>query len=168
MTLIYEDYINESKLNFRPGVLRLIEELKKNNIRIALVSSSSEMNVNNLLNKGLKIKPKNYFDIIAHGDCTKNKKPSPEIYEWTLEKLKLSSQSCIAIEDSPRGLESALAANIKVVITPSDLTLDEKFEGAELVVSSLGEPSQPSKMIEGKFDFNEFIDLKLLKKIINA
>ena len=62
---IYEDYINESKLNFRPGVLRLIEELKKNNIRIALVSSSSEMNVNNLLNKGLKIKPKNYFDIIA-------------------------------------------------------------------------------------------------------
>ena len=165
---IYEDYINESKLNFRPGVLRLIEELKKNNIKIALVSSSSEMNVNNLLNKGLKIKPKNYFDIIAHGDCTKNKKPSPEIYEWTLEKLKLSSQSCIAIEDSPRGLESALAANIKVVITPSDLTLDEKFEGAELVVSSLGEPSQPSKMIGGKFDFNEFIDLKILKKIINA
>ena len=44
--------------------MRLIEELKKNNIRIALVSSSSEMNVNNLLNNGLKIKPKNYFDII--------------------------------------------------------------------------------------------------------
>ena len=56
---IYEDYINESNLKFRPGVLRLIKELKDNNIRIALVSSSSEMNVNNLLKKGLKIKPDN-------------------------------------------------------------------------------------------------------------
>ena len=26
---IYEDYINESNLEFRPGVLRLIKELKK-------------------------------------------------------------------------------------------------------------------------------------------
>ena len=101
------------------------------------------------MNKGLKIKPKDYFDIIAHGDRTKNKKPSPEIYEWTLEKLKLSSQSCIAIEDSPRGLESALAANIKVIVTPSDLTQDEKFEGAELIVSSLGERGKPCKVIRG-------------------
>ena len=125
------------------------------------------MNVNNLLTKGLKIKAKNYFDIIAHGDCTKNKKPSPEIYEWTLEKLKLSSHSCIAIEDSPRGLESALAAKIKVVITPSDLTLDEKFEGAELIVSNLGEHSEHCKMIKGKFEIPGLIDLQVLKKIIN-
>ncbi len=165
---IYEDYINESKIDFRPGVLRLIEELKKNYIKIALVSSSSEINVNNLLKKGLKIKPKDYFDLIAHGDLTKNKKPSPEIYEWTLEKLKLSPQSCIAIEDSPRGLESALAANIKVIITPSDLTQDEKFEGAELVISNLGEKSSPCKMISGKIEVPKLIDLKILKKIINS
>ena len=165
---IYEDYINESNLEFRSGVLRLIKELRKNKIRIALVSSSSEINVNNLLNKGLKIKPKDYFDIIAHGDRTKNKKPSPEIYEWTLEKLKLSSQSCIAIEDSPRGLESALAANIKVIVTPSDLTQDEKFEGADLIVSSLGERGKPCKVIRGGLKTSGFIDLKLLTKLINS
>ena len=90
------------------------------------------------MNKGLKIKPKDYFDLIAHGDRTKNKKPSPEIYEWTLEKLKLSSQSCIAIEDSPEVLNRA-CSKYKVIVTPSDLTQDEKFEGAELIVSSLGE-----------------------------
>ena len=104
---IYEDYINRSKVEFRPGVFRLMEELKKN-VKIGLVSSSSENNVKSLIFKGLKIKPKNYFDIIAHGDCTLNKKPSPEIYEWTLEKLKLPAQSCVAIEDSPRGLDSAV------------------------------------------------------------
>ena len=63
---IYEDYINESSLEFRPGVLRLIKELKKNNIRIALVSSSSGINVNNLLNKGLKIKPKGVHNELSH------------------------------------------------------------------------------------------------------
>ena len=120
------------------------------------------------MNKGLKIKPKDYFDIIAHGDRTKNKKPSPEIYEWTLEKLKLSSQSCIAIEDSPRGLESALAANIKVIVTPSDLTQDEKFEGADLIVSSLGERGKPCKVIRGGLKTSGFIDLKLLTKLINS
>ena len=41
-----------NQIEFRPGVLRLIKELKNNNIRIALVSSSSEINVKNLLNKG--------------------------------------------------------------------------------------------------------------------
>ena len=35
--------------------------------------------------------PKSTFDLIAHGNCTKNKRPSPEIYEWILEKLKITS-----------------------------------------------------------------------------
>ena len=80
----------------------------------------------------------------------------------------MSSQSCIAIEDSPRGVESALAANIKVIVTPSDLTQDEKFEGAELVVSNLGERGKPCKMIRGEFEISGLIDLKLLTKIINS
>ena len=33
---IYEDYIKESKIEARPGVLRLIEELKKNKIKLRL------------------------------------------------------------------------------------------------------------------------------------
>ncbi len=163
---IYEDYLNESKVELRPGVLRLIKLLKKNDIRIGLVSSSSEINIKSLL-KSLKIKSKDYFDIIAHGDCTKNKKPSPEIYEWALEKLQLSSQSCIAIEDSPRGVESALNANIKVIVTPSDYTTDEIFKNADLVVSHLGELNQPLKKISGKIKVSKVVDLALLREIIN-
>ena len=47
---IYEDYINDSQITARPGVFRLIEELKQNNISIALVSSTSDVNLLNLFN----------------------------------------------------------------------------------------------------------------------
>ena len=52
---IYEDYINESQIKARPGVFRLIEELKQNNISIALVSSTSEVNLLNFLPKDLRL-----------------------------------------------------------------------------------------------------------------
>ena len=105
---IYEDYLNESKIKTRPGVIRLINELKDKSIKIGLVSSTSEVNLINLFEKGLKIDHTKFFDIIAHGDITpKTKKPSPEIYEWVLEKLRLPAQACLAIEDSPRGLDAA-------------------------------------------------------------
>ena len=101
---IFEDYILESEIKPRPGVVRLIKELKENKVRIAIVSSTSESNLLTLFREGLNIDPINTFDLIAHGECTKNKRPSPEIYEWILEKLRLPPQSCIAIEDSLREL----------------------------------------------------------------
>jgi len=162
---IYDDYINDSKINARPGVFRLIEELKTNNISIALVSATSEENILNLFNKGFDIDPYEMFDLVAHGDCTKLKKPSPEIYEWTLQKLQLPSEACVAIEDSPRGLESSNNANIKTIITPSKLTLGEKFKGAKLVVSNLGEPDKPFEAISGETYKHNCVSFELLKMI---
>ena len=162
---IYEDYINDSQITARPGVFRLIEELKQNNISIALVSSTSEVNLLNLFTKGFKIDPYEMFDLVAHGDCTKLKKPSPEIYEWALQKLQLPSEACIAIEDSPRGLESSNNANIKTIITPSKLTIGESFKEARLVISDLGEPDKPFDTILGEAYDHNYVSFELLKKI---
>tara|TARA_B100000035_G_scaffold75043_1_gene62280 strand:- start:1503 stop:2258 length:756 start_codon:yes stop_codon:yes gene_type:complete len=162
---IYEDYINDSKITARPGVFRLIEELKKKNISIALVSSTSEVNLINLFTKGFNIDPYKMFDLVAHGDCTKLKKPSPEIYEWALQKLQLPSEACIAIEDSPRGLESSNNAKVKTIITPSRLTLDEDFKNAKLVISNLGEPDKPFKIISGKAYSHDYVCFDLLKMV---
>ena len=71
---IYEDYLLESNLKTRPGVIRLIDELKKKSIKIALVSSTSEINLINLFEIGLKIDYKKNFDVVAHGDSTRSKK----------------------------------------------------------------------------------------------
>ncbi len=163
---IFEDHILESEISPRPGVARLINELKENNIRMAIVSSNSEANLLTLFKKGLNIDPNSTFDLIAHGECTKNKRPSPEIYEWILEKLRLPSQSCIAIEDSLRGLESAKNANIKVLVTPSTFTLDEDFSNAQLVVSNLGEKDFPFKTIKGNDFGSKVVNFELLENLV--
>ena len=43
----------ESEVKMRPGVMRLINELKEKEIRIAIVSSTSENNLITLFEKGL-------------------------------------------------------------------------------------------------------------------
>ena len=79
----------------RPGVLRLIKELKlkKNNVRIVIVSSNSEESLFTLFTKGLDMDPNSIFDLIAHGNLYKTKDHPPEIYEWSLEKLRIASTS---------------------------------------------------------------------------
>ena len=57
-------------------------------------------------------------------------------------------------------------ANIRTIVTPSVLTLNEKFKGAELVVSDLGDPDKNFDVIEGNsLDF-KFVNVELLSKII--
>ena len=165
---IFEDYIVESEIKPRPGVIRLINELKENKIRIAIVSSTSESNLLKLFKEGLNIDPLTTFDLIAHGDCTKNKRPSPEIYEWILEKLRLPPQSCIAIEDSLRGLESAKNAELNILATPSIFTKEEDFSNAKLVISNLGEPDAPFETIKGNDFGSRFVNIDLLAKLLNS
>ena len=98
----------------------------------------------------------------------KNKRPSPEIYEWILEKLRLPPQSCIAIEDSLRGLESAKNAELNILATPSIFTKEEDFSTAKLVISNLGEPEAPFETIKGNDFGSSFVNIDLLAKLLNS
>tara|TARA_X000001036_G_scaffold133879_1_gene126654 strand:+ start:66 stop:824 length:759 start_codon:yes stop_codon:yes gene_type:complete len=162
---IYEEFLNDSQLKARPGIIRLLKELKNEKIRLAIVSDTTEENLINLFKKGLGINPIEWFEILAHGGCTIQKKPSPDIYLWTLERLKLPPESCLAIEDAPRGVDSAIDAGLKVLVTPSTYTLEEKFEKSSLLLSHLGEPEEPFNVIKGDAFGHSFVDLDLLKKI---
>ena len=162
---IYEELLNNTQYKTRPGIIRLLKELKNEKIRLAIVSDTTEENLINLFKKGLGINPIEWFEILAHGGCTIQKKPSPDIYLWTLERLKLPPESCLAIEDAPRGVDSAIDAGLKVLVTPSIYTLEEKFEKSSLLLSHLGEPEEPFNVIKGDAFGHSFVDLDLLKKI---
>ena len=162
---IYEEFLNDSQLKARPGIIRLLKELKNEKIRLAIVSDTTEENLINLFKKGLGINPIEWFEILAHGGCTIQKKPSPDIYLWTLERLKLPPESCLAIEDAPRGVDSAIDAGLKVLVTPSIYTLEENFEKSSLLLSHLGEPEEPFNIIKGDAFGHSFVDFSLLKKI---
>lgn len=71
-----------------------------------------------------------FFETIVTADDFSREKPDPEPYLEALRRLNLAAEKCVAVEDSKRGLKSALSAGIKCVVVPTDLTAGQNFEGA--------------------------------------
>lgn len=82
---------------------------------------------------------KKYFDFVITSDDISNVKPDPEPYLKALEVCGMKKDECIAVEDSERGLKSALAAGIKCYIIPTHLTIYSDFTGAEKVLNDIRE-----------------------------
>lgn len=80
-----------------------------------------------------------YFDFVLTSDDFTRVKPDPEPYLRAVERSGLSPDTCIAIEDSARGLESASAAGIRCIVVPSGLTRGCSFAGAYKVLKHVSE-----------------------------
>jgi len=78
-----------------------------------------------------------YFDFVITADDCPRTKPCPDPYERAIERSGRSADVCIAIEDSARGLEAAIAARLRCVIIPSRLTTPQRFNGALAVLTSV-------------------------------
>ncbi len=77
------------------------------------------------------------FDVIVTGDDCADSKPHPAPYLKALNTLGLEAEDCIAVEDSRRGLLSAMAAGIACVVVPMDLTQMQDFSGALAIESDV-------------------------------
>jgi HAD superfamily hydrolase (TIGR01509 family) len=135
-TAIYIKILKQG-LKLRLGVEKFINDLRVNNIRLAIATTTQLLNVTALLEHTLGKKSIAWFDVIAAGDMVEHKKPAADVYNYALNKLNLDASECLAIEDSKNGLISALGANIKTVITYNDYTKNEDFTGANLVIENL-------------------------------
>jgi beta-phosphoglucomutase-like phosphatase (HAD superfamily) len=76
--------------------------------------------------------------VIAAEDCTEHK-PLPQPYRMALERLGALPSEALVIEDTSRGLRSALAAGIDCVIIRNDFTCSQDFTGALRMISSIRE-----------------------------
>ena len=136
-TKIFNEYLKKKKLKPRPGVKQLVKDCKKKGIKLALVTSTTNDNINSIffcLRKSLNIKD---FDFIGNSKLAKNPKPFPDIYKFALKKLKLKANECIAIEDSQESLNSAKKANIKCLVFPGKFHASKKFKGAEKIIRKI-------------------------------
>ncbi len=129
----YVELLQSGKIPLRQGVKRLIEQAQAENIRLAISTTTTPINVTTLLNSTLGRDAEAIFDVIAAGDIIPNKKPAPDIYYYALINLGLKAEECIAIEDSSAGLESAVAAGIKTIVTTNLYTQNQDFSKAESV-----------------------------------
>ena len=121
-----------------PGVKELIDAAQKDNLKLAVASSSSCDWVKGHLKR---LKLIHYFDVICCSDDVPRTKPDPALFLLALEHLKLESKETIVLEDSPNGITAAKRANIFSVAVPNDMTRTLKFSHADLLLGSLAETS---------------------------
>jgi beta-phosphoglucomutase len=123
----------KDKLKPLPGVISLLNDLKKLEIKIALGSSGPQENVNLLLDM---LNIRKFFDIIITADDVKQSKPSPEVFLIISKRLDLDPRNCLVIEDAPVGIEAARRVNMKTIAlrTTHD---DRELLNADLVVEDL-------------------------------
>jgi HAD superfamily hydrolase (TIGR01509 family) len=150
-TAFYTQLLSAGSIPLRSGVARLINEARAAGLRLAIVTTTTPENVTALLTHTLGKESIDWFEVIAAGDIVPAKKPAPDIYTYTLEKMKLQAHQCLAFEDSLNGIRSTNAAKIPTLITINDYTCEEDFTGAKLVLTELGEPHSPMQVLAGYY-----------------
>ena len=140
-TRYYTNMLREGHIPLRPGIKQLMADARSHGIRLAIATTTTPENVTALLQQGLGADGESWFEVIGCGDIVPHKKPSPDIYFWVLEKMRLSATDCIALEDSENGLRSGLAAGIKTFVTVNQYTRNQNFKGASAVFDDLSDLS---------------------------
>ena len=165
---IYRELLGADHIRLRDGVERLISEAHRLGIDLGIATSSSRSNVETLLGATLGKESLSLFTTIVTCDVVEDKKPSPAVYQYALAELGRVCEDCVAIEDTRNGNLAARAAGLTTVITTHAYSLDNDFEGAALVVSSLGEPEWPFEVLRGDAHGAGLIDVALLDALLQA
>ena len=147
-TDMYIELIEKGLLPAREGVKRLAGEAHARNIKLAIGSTSNERGVKLIAQTVFGEQIYGYFEVILAGDIVSKKKPDPEIYLLAAQKLAVKPEECCVVEDTGNGVEAALAAGMKCLVTRSEYSKQESFPQADLVVNSLGELPENRVSIE--------------------
>lgn len=111
----------------KPSAAEVLGAVKEQGLALALASSSDRQTVQRMLeNAGLW----SFFAEaqIVCGDEVSAGKPSPEIYLAAAGKTGFDASQCVAVEDSPSGVESAFRAGIRCIMVPDRVQPDDEVK----------------------------------------
>jgi HAD superfamily hydrolase (TIGR01509 family) len=136
-TECYVATLENTSLNPRLGVVETIEACLRQNIQVALCTSTSTANVDGIAAAASEALPFDRFATIVTIDRIEHPKPAPDAYIYCLKQLGLTAKEVIAIEDTPVSMAAAKAAGIVTIATPGATTSHQDFAAADLVVPDL-------------------------------
>jgi HAD superfamily hydrolase (TIGR01509 family) len=102
----------DSELTPFEDAISTARELHARGIPIGIASSSPRERLDRTLAAAAL---SDLFDVTVAGDEVEHAKPAPDIFLAAAERLGVPAEQCVAVEDSPPGVESALAAGMTVV-----------------------------------------------------
>ncbi len=106
---------------WRPGALELLSALRDEGVPSALVT----MSWRSLADAVVDALPDGTFAAVVTGDEVSHGKPHPEPYRAAARLLGVSPEDCVAIEDSPTGVRSAVAAGVPTLAVPHVVAVPE-------------------------------------------
>lgn len=112
-----------------PGADALLQDA---GVRLALVTSATTAWARTCLGELL-----DRFEVVVSRDDVSFGKPHPEPYELAVRALGVRPEDCLAVEDAPAGVASALAAQVGRVVAISGTFAAADLAAAHLVLPSL-------------------------------
>ena len=131
--------LREEPLPAMAGVMELVRGGREaEDCKVAIATSGNKDKQFPVIEgTGLRLE---WFDAVITGDDVSRKKPDPQIYLVTAERLGIAPGRCVVFEDAPAGVAAAKAAGMVCVAVTSSVAA-EKLGAADLVVESLAEVS---------------------------
>jgi beta-phosphoglucomutase len=113
------------------GLVRFLKVLKAAGVKTAVATAAPRINLDFVLREaGLG----GYFGVLVDIGAVRRGKPAPDLYLKAAEELASRPEACVAFEDSYPGVESALAAGMRVVALTTAHAPGE-LEHAHLVIA---------------------------------
>lgn len=163
----FKRYMRHGRVPLRPGIARIMREARGSGVRLAIVTNASLKTLRPVLRYSMGPELAAEVEIIASGEEVQNKKPAPDLYQLAMRRLNLEPHECVALEDSEMGLRAAAGAGLAAVVTINRDTLEQDFSEAALVVSSLGEPGAPTRVLKGHIDGLPWVSLSTLRTVLS-
>lgn len=128
----YHDAVTRG-VRVNPGVRECLEALRSH-VRMGIVTGSRRDHFE-AMHRTSGLMP--YFEFALTHDEYERSKPHPEPYLTAVERYGLDPRSCVVVEDSERGVRSAVAAGLRCIAIPNALTRNGEFSLATLVLDDV-------------------------------
>ena len=120
---LMDAYIEENGVEPKGGIREILEFLKQEHIPCAITTASPIERVQKYL---VPLGLYDYFQNVVTAYDVPNGKPEPDIYLYGAKVLGLPPETCIAIEDSAAGIQSAYRAGCMATLVPDQDLPDEE------------------------------------------
>ncbi len=125
-------YRSNAQRRIRPLARTVVADCRHRGYKTAIVTGSVRDN----LEWALPPEELELFDVIITADAVRLGKPHPEPYLSAAEKLGVSPQECLVIENAPLGIRSAKAAGMQCIAITTTLPADHLRE-ADWIITDL-------------------------------
>jgi HAD superfamily hydrolase (TIGR01509 family) len=128
----YQEYLRTEAIEIE-GVVETLAELSKY-VRMAIVTTAKRADFQ-IIHEKRQIRQ--FMDFVIVREDYKRTKPHPEPYLTGLKRFGATKEETLVVEDSSRGLKSAVAAGIDCVIVYSEFTKADDFSQASYRIETL-------------------------------